>query len=56
MKLNKITSIDDLRALQEIYEDDAIFEVLETGEQMTLPDMIFYFDPGQPECVTIQHI
>jgi hypothetical protein len=53
MKHHKIKSIDDIKKLQAIYEDGAIFEILETGEEMELTNLLFFYD-GQE--ITIQHI
>ena len=53
MEHHKITSKSDIITLQEIYEDDAIFEVLDTGEEVTLPELLFGYDYQE---ITIQHI
>ena len=42
--------------LQESYETDAIFEILETGEEITLSDFRYNADWNDFEQVTIQHI
>ena len=39
MPHHKINSIEDIKKLIGIYEDGAIFEVLETGEELTLDDL-----------------
>lgn len=56
MEHHKITCEQDLIELQEIYEDDSIFEILETSEETTLPDFRYtvYWNDFEP--VTIQHI
>ena len=43
----------DIKKLMSIYEDDAVFEILETHEEITLPDLLFYYDNQE---ITIQHI
>ena len=53
MEHHKIKSLEDIKSLQEVYEDDAIFEVLETGEEIDLVNLLFFYD-GQE--ITIQHI
>ena len=53
MPIHKIKSTDDIRKLQAIYEDDAIFEILETHEEMELTTILHFYD-GQE--ITIQHI
>ena len=53
MPHHKIKSIECIKKLQDKYFDDKIFEILETGEEMTLPDLLFAYD-GQE--ITIQHI
>ena len=68
MPHHKINSIEDIKKLIGIYEDGAIFEVLETGEELTLDDLHSAFLIGSGEAVgnmeglkegcniTIQHI
>jgi hypothetical protein len=55
MPIHKIECLRDLKKLlnEAPYEDDAVFEVLETGEKVTLPDLIYLYD-GQK--ISIQHI
>jgi len=53
MPHHKIRSEQNIKNLIDRYEVDAIFEILETGEEMTLPDMLHLYD-GQE--ITIQHI
>lgn len=53
MPHHKITCKNDIERLQDRYEDDAIFEILETHEEITLPDLLMVYD-GQG--ITIQHI
>lgn len=53
MKHHKIKSIEDITELQKYYENDAIFEVIETHEEINLIDLAFCYD-GQE--ITIQHI
>ena len=56
MEHHKITNENDLIKLQESYETDAIFEILETGEEITLSDFRYNADWNDFEQVTIQHI
>ena len=56
MQHHKITCEKDLIKLQEIYEDDSIFEVLESKEELTLPDLRFFGDWENYTPITIQHI
>lgn len=53
MPHHKITCTDDIRKLQAIYEDGAIFEILETHEEMELTTLLHFYN-GQ--VITIQHI
>ena len=53
MQHHTIKSIEDIKKLQEFYEDDAIFEILETGEEITLSDLAYVYDDQE---ITIQHI
>lgn len=55
MPIHKIECLRDLKKLlnEAPYEDNAVFEVLETGEKLTLPDLIYLYD-GQK--ISIQHI
>ena len=59
MKHHKITNKNDIIKLKEFYEDDSIFEVLETGLDGTLDDLleiINFEDWIGGTFVTIQHI
>ena len=56
MEHHKITKEQDLIDLQEFYEDDDIFEILETKEEITIPDFRYNADWNNFEPVTIQHI
>lgn len=56
MQHHKITCEQDLIDLQKIYTNDDIFEILETGEEITLPDFRYNADWNYFEPVTIQHI
>lgn len=49
----KITCKQDIIDLQEKYEDNAIFENIETGEEFCLADLLFLYDNQE---ITIQHI
>jgi len=53
MEHHKITCRKDIEELQKVYENDSHFEVLETGEEITLPDFLYLYDNQQ---ITIQHI
>jgi len=53
MPHHTIKSEQDIKDLMEKYEDDAIFENLETGEEFCLCDLLYLYD-GQE--LTIQHI
>ena len=53
MPHHKITCTEDIRKLQVIYEDGAMFEILETHEEMELTTLLHFYD-GQT--ITIQHI
>ena len=44
MPFHKITSKNDLKELLEIYEDDAIFEILETKEEITLSNLLINYN------------
>ena len=56
MNHHKITSEKDVIELQKYYEDDAIFELFSTGEEVTLSELRYNADweVWQPD--TIQHI
>lgn len=57
MPHHKITCKQDLIDLQEWpYEDGAIFEILETCEEVTIPDFLYNADWNNFDPVTIQHI
>lgn len=56
MQHHKIANENDIIKLQKIYEDDSIFEILETGEEITLPNFRHSADWNDFEPVTIQHI
>jgi hypothetical protein len=57
MSHHKITCEDDIRKLQAIYEDGAIFEILETHEEMELTTLLhFYNERFKGREITIQHI
>ena len=55
MPHHKIKSEQDIRDLIERYDDasEGIFEILETGEEMSLADLLYLYDGQQ---ITIQHI
>ena len=53
MEWYTIKSEADIVHLMKIYEDGAIFEILETKEEISLPDLLHLYD-GQ--VITIQHI
>ena len=53
MKHHIIKCGQDITDLMEVYEDDAIFENLETKEEFTLSDLLYLYDDQE---ITIQHI
>ena len=56
MKHHKIKTEKDVIELQKWYEQDAIFECLETHEEFTLEDLRYNADWNDFEEITIQHI
>ena len=43
-KIYRIKSIKDVIKLQKKYDDNVVFEVIETGEEFTLPDLHYFYD------------
>ena len=56
MNWHIIQNEKDVVELQKIYEDDSIFEILETGEEITLPNLRYNADWNDFEKITIQHL
>ena len=48
----KIKNETELRNLLEEYGDQELFEVLETGEELTIPDILFGYDNQE---LTLKH-
>jgi len=52
---HRITNQYDVRKLQKYYDCDVIFEVIETGEETTLADLLYHADWNDFEAVTIKY-
>jgi len=53
MKQHKITCIQDVRDLQKTFDNDDSFKVIETGETITLSELLFGYDRQQ---ITLEYI
>ncbi len=56
MQQHKITCRQDLADLHDsLYDEEEIFEILETGEMVTIGDFLYFVDWSDFETATIQH-
>lgn len=44
MTLHKINCMNDVRNLHKIFDNDAEFRVIETGETITMSELLFGYD------------